>query len=85
MADANPNRMGTSNAASAGKMEQNKAANVEVGTRKDGRLVRRTTMTNGNIREDFLFPTDGPKETNLLDAPKVKAPAAPKSPAKKGA
>lgn len=61
MADANPSRPGSNELDRAtSRMETAVPIGVEVGINKDNRVVQRTTLSNGNIIENHVFPGDYP-------------------------
>lgn len=61
MADANPSRPGNSNPnADTSKMEPQIPLDVTVGINKDGDVVRRKVLENGNIIDTHVFPGDFP-------------------------
>jgi len=84
MADAVPSRPGANLAANTSKVTLPVAKGEEVGRNKKGRYVRRVTMTNGDIREDFLHEADAPEDVVFLDAPKAAKPDVRPLPKKKG-
>ena len=61
MANANPSSPGRRdlNTATSG-MEINILKDEKVGVNDDGVVVRRTTMSNGNVRETQVFKGDHP-------------------------
>jgi len=73
MADAVPSRVGDSPTASVEKIELPVKDGEEIGRNKKGMYVKRTTFTNGEIREDFLCEKDAPEDVVFLDAPKARS------------
>lgn len=75
MADANPSRPGSSLDNATSRMEVAVPINTEVGINKDRDVVRRVTLSNGNLIETQVFPGD---HKDVKPFPKAKSEAAKK-------
>ncbi len=58
MANANPSSPGRAQTETAGRIEINVPKDVKIVRKTDGRIVRRTEMQTGTIRETEVFEGD---------------------------